>query len=339
MATPVSSSTHPSTARPATAAPQLTSCPACNQSFSSEILEVFHSFTLHACPDCGLHYWEPRTLPDSGWYERMYLGRDVHLLPLAPGHRAFLNDPAAPRSGTLLDIGCGTGNFLLAAQNAGFAVTGIELDPAAVRYILDYCGISNVLPLTVAELRHSRPESTFDVVAFFEVLEHQADPAQFLQNARASLRSRGFIALTVPNRARWSTGPDPIDYPPNHFLRWDRRSLEKFLDTHGFEVLSFREPPASLSYTAQMINILLRSGLTRAIVPDLPPIFRETIQETGGWTLRQALRTPSARRRILEFLGRVKFAACYPLAFLALPFVRLRGYKDGFLYCLARRKD
>jgi hypothetical protein len=35
-------------------------------------------------------------------------------------------------------------------------------------------------------------------------------------------------------------------------------------------------------------------------------------------------------------LGKVKRGLCYPLAGAALPYLRLRGYKAAYLYCLAR---
>ena len=315
------------------------SCPACLLVSSEPSHETFYSFTLHACPHCGLHYWEPRNLPDSGWYQRMYHGRDVRLMPLEPGHRLFLRDPKAPRAGSLLDIGCGTGNFLVAAQKAGYAVTGTELDPSAARFASEKCGLPRVLSFTLAQFVDQYPDEKFDVVTFFEVLEHQADPFRFLSNARSCLRPGGCIALSVPNRRRWRVGLDPIDYPPNHFLRWDAPSLRRFLEAQGFEILTLYEQPAGISYTAQMINVSLRTGISRAVVPDLPPVFRDTIQEKGDWDMQASLRDPSARRRIFEALSSVKFAACFPLAVLWMPVVRLRGYRDAFLYCLARKKD
>src|SRR5712692_3634466 len=91
-------------------------CPACSEAPREAAIERYGRYELFGCGACGLQFWEPREMPDARWYEQMYGGRDEKLLPLEPGHRYFLADEAAPRNGELLDIGCGTGNFLAAAR-------------------------------------------------------------------------------------------------------------------------------------------------------------------------------------------------------------------------------
>jgi len=315
------------------------SCPACGRLASGPALEEFHAYSLFACPLCGLQFWEPRAMPDAQWYERMYAGRDARLLPLEPGHRFFLKDAGFLPHGNLLDVGCGTGNFLLAARDAGFSVNGIELDISAARFAKHKCGLPNILPLTLAEFASQFPEEKFDVITFFEVLEHQASPGQFLSDAKACLCPGGYMALSVPNRERWRVGMDPLDYPPNHFLRWDGKSLKKVLAFHGFDVLSVREGTASISYAAQMINILLRTGMSRSLAPDLPPVFREAMQNPDKLPSSSPQPSFSLRLRAVQALGRLKAMACLPIACLSMPIIRLRGYKDSYLYCLARRRD
>jgi 2-polyprenyl-3-methyl-5-hydroxy-6-metoxy-1,4-benzoquinol methylase len=278
-------------------------------------------------------------MPDVRWYERMYGGRDEHLLPLEPGHKYFLADPLAPGGGELLDIGCGTGNFLAAARDAGYRVTGIELDRNAARFARERLDLEKVFPLTISEFAEQHPEDKFDVVTLFEVLEHQAAPIEFLQKVRACVRPGGVIALSVPNRERWLTGPDVLDYPPNHFLRWNAAAFKKFLSVQGFEVLTLREQPAGVTHTAQMINMALRTGLARSKAGEPSKSFRDVMQmkqEQAEAALRAKLTT---RQRVLETLGRIKYAACFPLAVAAIPYVRMRGYKGTYLYCLARKRD
>src|SRR5882724_11066762 len=163
-------------------------CPACDEPVGNPALENYGKYKRFACAACGLEFWEPREMPDARWYEQIYDGRDEELLPLEPGHKYFLEDAAAPRDGELLDIGCGTGNFLAAARDAGYGVTGIELDRNAARFAKERLGLPRVLPLTISEFAEQHAEERFDVVTFFEVLEHQAAPVEFLQKVKACVR-------------------------------------------------------------------------------------------------------------------------------------------------------
>jgi SAM-dependent methyltransferase len=278
-------------------------------------------------------------MPDARWYEQMYGGRDENLLPLEPGHKYFLADPRAPRGGELLDIGCGTGNFLAAAREAGYGVTGIELDGNAARFASEQLGLQRVLPLTISEFAERHAEERFDVVTFFEVLEHQAAPVEFLQKVKARVRPGGAIALSVPNRERWLTGPDVLDYPPNHFLRWNAAALRRFLSAQGFEILSIREQPAGLAHMAQMINTALRTGMSQAAVGGASTSFRDVMQMKPDQAEAILRAKPTTRRRAMEILGRIKYAICFPLAAAAYPYVRMRGLKGTYMYCLARKCD
>lgn len=294
---------------------------------------------MFGCGVCGLQFWEPREMPDARWYEQMYGGRDGRVLPLEPGHKYFLGDSLAPRRGELLDIGCGTGNFLAAARDRGYGVTGIELDRNAARFAKERLGLQRLFPLTISEFAEQHAGEHFDVVTFFEVLEHQAAPAEFLQKVKTCVRPGGMIALSVPNRERWLTGPDVLDYPPNHFLRWNAAALKQFLSAQGFEVLTIREQPAGIAHAAQMINMALRTGMSETVAIDTPKSFRDVIQMAPSQAEAVLRAKPTARRRALEILGRIKYAACLPLAVAAFPYVRMRGYKGTYLYCLARRRD
>lgn len=311
-------------------------CPACCSAVPQLALERHGRYELFACAACNLHFWEPRAMPEAAWYERLYGGRDEKLLPLEPGHRFFLSDPRRPPSGTLLDIGCGTGNFLAAARDAGYAVTGTELDRNAARFARERLGLPRILDLTISAYARANDAERFDVVTFFEVLEHQADPRDFLKHAKACLKANGCIALSVPNRERWLTGPDVFDYPPNHFLRWTRDSLTRFLSSQGFQVLTVREQPAGIRHTAQMINTALRTGVTRSADGEPSASFRDVMQMAPEDADKVLTSKPSPRQRILHTAARAKYAACFPLALAAWPYVRMRGYRGAYLYCLAR---
>jgi SAM-dependent methyltransferase len=275
-------------------------------------------------------------MPDARWYEQMYGGRDEKLLPLEPGHKYFLGDPVAPGRGELLDIGCGTGNFMAAARAAGYTVSGTELDRNAAQFAKEKLGLPRVLGLTVSEFAEKYRGEQFDVVTFFEVLEHQASPVEFLQKVKSCVRPGGYIALSVPNRERWLTGPDVLDYPPNHFLRWNVRSLRSLLSGQGFEILSVKEQPAGVVHTAQMINMSLRTGLSVKSTGNAAASFRDVMQMAPGEAAAALQAAPTTRQRVVQFLGRLKYMACLPMAVAAYPYIRMRRYKGTYLYFLAR---
>jgi SAM-dependent methyltransferase len=314
-------------------------CPACQRLGDFVRIEQFGRYGLFHCPVCDLQFWSPREMPSALWYEGMYSPRDAVLMPLEPGHKYFLSDSNAPAHGELLDVGCGTGNFLVVARDAGYSVSGIEMDGNAARFAKERLGLGRVLPLTIGQFAARHPSQKFDVITFFEVLEHQADPQIFLDTVIACLRPNGWIALSVPNRNRWMTGIDVLDYPTNHFLRWSAAALERFLVSRGFEILTMRAQPAGIAHTAQMFNMALRTGMTRRVAGEEDTSFRDLLQATPEQLAAARNPTPSLRRRIIHVLGHGKRLACYAPAVLAYPYIRLRRKKGTYLYCLARLRN
>ena len=62
----------------------------------------------------------------------------------------------------------------------------------AARFARERLGL-HVLPLTIAEFVENFEDETFDVVTFFEVLEHQIGPKEFLSSVKACLKPRGIL--------------------------------------------------------------------------------------------------------------------------------------------------
>lgn len=314
-------------------------CPACSEMTGCVFLEVFHQASLYACLKCDLHFWHPVIMPNADWYEMTYQGRDQTAMPLEPGHRLFLADPKAPKHGRLLDLGCGTGNFLAVARDAGFDVSGIEFDPAAVRFAHQHYGLQEVFALRPEQFRQTRPQEYFDIVTFFEVLEHQDKPRQFLNVAKDLLASRGFLALSVPNRCRWQKGIEPLDYPPNHLTRWSPTALQNLLEREGFEVLSMRQEPLGSRRAAQVLSMATPTGLVSRVAGERPAMLSDLTdmkpQEAQATVKRLATGT---RHRMAGRLAQFKTLAMLPLALVLLPYFRFRGYTGLYLYCLARKR-
>lgn len=142
--------------------------------------------------------------------------------------------------GLLLDVGCGDGAFLERAAQRGLRVHGIDLDRRSIAVARRRAGLDLVEFRDLAS--HTRYCSErgirYNVITFFEVLEHQDDPANFLRQAAALLAPKGKLAGTVPNRNRFlgsiTKRFDEGDLPPHHFLRFSANVLRDVLARQGF---------------------------------------------------------------------------------------------------------
>jgi len=176
---------------------------------------------------------------NGDWYREnmMYQVRDqIGCNRLQWNHKQFLRNHPSP-GGHLLDIGCGTGEFLQAAQEADYQVTGFDFDSNAVRAAQERFGLNNVFTGDLAELAQKPGIQLFDVVTAFEVLEHSPTPGRFVQDLSRLVAPDRFLAISVPNRDRWPQFRYDWDQPPNHLTFWNQTSLTRLLAQNGFQIL------------------------------------------------------------------------------------------------------
>ena len=313
-------------------------CPACGNTPRNAPEESFRRSSLYRCSACDLQFWHPAAMPDVTWYEAAYQGRDQRIMPLEPGHRFFLSTNHVPRVRTLLDVGCGTGNFLAAAREMGFEVTGIEFDRNAAQFAREHLGLGSIFSCTLEEFAARHSQRKFDVITFFEVLEHQDKPLEFLRLVRRCLKKEGYIALSVPNRERWLKAPDVLDYPPNHLTRWNARSLIRFLTAQGFEIVGIHEEHVGVRRATGVLNSAVRTGMVSKLAGGAPPAPSD-LAEMKPEEMTQAVQRASHSRRQqwVSMLVAAKWAMFLPVAILGLPYFRLRGYKGLYLSCIGKR--
>ncbi|WP_347051380.1 class I SAM-dependent methyltransferase [Flavobacterium olei] len=125
--------------------------------------------------------------------------------------------------GKILDIGAGTGDFLLTAKNNGWETIGIEPSEKA-KNIARQKGIAFVDETVVLE-NHS-----FDVITMWHVLEHVPDLDAQINELKRLLKPTGTLIVAVPNfksfdanhyDAYWAAYDVPI-----HFWHFSKKSIK-----------------------------------------------------------------------------------------------------------------
>ena len=135
------------------------------------------------------------------------------------------------RPGKLLEIGGGRGYLQLAAERRGWDTIGLETSPHAIQE-LQQAGLE-VLTFPLSDLRNKAQNYNeyFDVIVFYDFLEHLPDPSQTLRIIRSVLKSDGTIICRVPN-----TIGTPKLHLADHIWHFSTRTLPNLLAKEGFQV-------------------------------------------------------------------------------------------------------
>ena len=130
----------------------------------------------------------------------------------------------------VLDVGCGTGNYLLALQQAtGCSCWGIEPSQQMLAQARERAPTARLQRGTAQRLDH--PAGTFDLVFSVDVIHHVGDPSAYYRQAHRVLKEGGRVCTVTDSeeliRRRQPLSvyfPETIDvdlrrYPPVSKLR------------------------------------------------------------------------------------------------------------------------
>ncbi len=149
----------------------------------------------------------------------------------------------ASRRGRLLDVGSGSGRYLVRMRDLGWDVAGVEPDPKAARGARERFGLEiHGSSLEAAGFS----EGAFDAVTMHHVIEHVPDPIELLRRSHRVLKPGGTLVVVTPNieslgRRMFSRSWMPWD-PPRHLLLFSPRALHKAAELAGFRIERMLSP-------------------------------------------------------------------------------------------------
>ena len=237
-------------------------CAACDSSQVEQLpFKVSRDFPIVVCKRCGLKFLLSssfETLDDDEYWDDV--NKHIYQTPsvlkdIRNKHAKYLQHiiDTSPPNNTLLDVGCGNGSFLVSSQQAGFESIGIEPSPIAVELCRQLYSRS---PACGYLTMGSDLPKTFGVLTAWDVIEHVADPRQFLAVCNSHLQEGGVLLLETPDESSMirkllniisSLSIPGLDLRPqlyysNHRNYFTHNSMIRILQSTGFSTVSiYRE--------------------------------------------------------------------------------------------------
>lgn len=191
------------------------------------------AFSLYECPECQIQFWMPFNNSEAKWYKSP-LGIKYYQKPERFYHKFFLKRHRFFPGTKILDLGCGTGEFLNELKKNNCEVFGVDISKTATNVAKNVFKIKNIYTMSCDEFFNLPDLPKYDVITFFEILEHLDNPREFINKIKLLLEPHGFIAMSIPSRKRLLPDFCSWDFPPGHLTRWDKKSIQNFLQNNGF---------------------------------------------------------------------------------------------------------
>jgi len=229
-------------------------CPICNGTeFRAHLSCIDYTasqekFTLKKCPSCNFVLTDPRPEDDAlpNYYQSdKYISHtggnkslvdNIYLLArkITLGWKRNLTRKYS-EGNKILDIGCGTGEFLHEMKSQGWAISGVEPSSNARE------ASQKKTEATIFKSLADVTENNFNAITLWHVLEHLPDPNQALKTIRNLLSQSGTVFIAVPNlrsydatyyQSYWA-GYDV----PRHLWHFDKKNMETLLRKNDLELV------------------------------------------------------------------------------------------------------
>lgn len=234
---------------------ELTTCPICeHHQFTLSLQCIDHTvshetFNIVKCNSCEFTFTNPTPDPTAlgNYYQSPnYVSHSERPIKILDRVYALartqtlkckiriVKNHISTNTPTILDYGCGTGDFLSTCKANGWQITGIEPSDSAKQIASKKTG--QVIYSNIEQI----PNNTFDIITLWHVLEHIPNLHQTLQQLRGKLSETGTIFVAVPNCNSWDAKHYKANWAaydvPRHLWHFKKKDIATIMKTHSLYV-------------------------------------------------------------------------------------------------------
>ncbi|MEJ7766357.1 MAG: class I SAM-dependent methyltransferase [Chitinophagaceae bacterium] len=192
---------------------------------------------LCTCNVCGLKFYAPQAIGDGKFYDELQSYNAYYM-----DEKAEFSEASRwiAETDDVLEVGGGSGSFTNFIRYGSY--TGLEFSETAIRKASEN-GL-NVICQDIHQHALLHPQQ-YDVVCYFQVLEHVANPKQFIKDSVDCLKTGGKLILAVPNEDSFinKAANFYLNMPPHHASRYTNKVFKKIAEFNHLSLCHlFHEP-------------------------------------------------------------------------------------------------
>ncbi len=145
------------------------------------------------------------------------------------------------RKGSILDIGCGTGDLLKVCEKDGWQIAGAEPSKKARELAMNKIVSKERIREDLNKFS-DMGNGNFDIITMWHVLEHVPNLLEYIEKLKTLLSPNGYLIVAVPNFKSY----DAIHYKefwaaydvPRHLWHFSEKSIRQIFGQNGFDVVN-----------------------------------------------------------------------------------------------------
>ncbi|MGC4034610.1 MAG: class I SAM-dependent methyltransferase [Chitinophagaceae bacterium] len=154
--------------------------------------------------------------------------------------RKYVEKITGKKSGSILDVGSGTGAFANEMKISNWDVTGLEPDNGAVKVAKDLYGLELQSTKELFELK----AGSYDAITMWHVLEHVHQLKEYIVQLKNILAENGKLIIAVPNYTCF----DEKKYKqywaaydvPRHLYHFSPKAMQTLIENNGMRIIAHK---------------------------------------------------------------------------------------------------
>jgi 2-polyprenyl-3-methyl-5-hydroxy-6-metoxy-1,4-benzoquinol methylase len=176
----------------------------------------------------------------------------------------------------ILDIGCGTGDFLVACKKEDWLVYGVEpsskaRDLTLQKLIEKNNSIENTIEETIEDfISDNQAIKQYDVVTLWHVLEHVPNLKEYIKQLKELLKPNGTLFIAVPNYKSYDANHYKEFWAafdvPRHLWHFSKKAIKVLFEKENFSIKKII-PMKLDSFYVSLLSEKYKTGKSKLIKP------------------------------------------------------------------------